>query len=169
MNVPNDKPMKTPAESEVFTTELVMPNDINPYGTLFGGALMAWIDKTAAMAAQRHSGGIAVTASVDHLTFRAPAHVGDQIIVGALVNWAGNSSMEVGVKAQRVNAETGETTHLTTAYLTFVAIETSWDGEVVKREIPGINPQTKDDLRRYQEAEARRDLRLKHKEFFDKK
>src|SRR5215813_14187114 len=79
-------------------SEVVLPNDTNPLGALLGGRLMHWIDVAGALAAHRHSKSYVVTASIDHLDFLTPVHVGDLVILRSAVNRAFNTSMEVGVK-----------------------------------------------------------------------
>src|SRR6476659_3049060 len=86
------------AESESEMTELILPNDTNTLGNLLGGRLMHFIDLVGAMAAYRHSRTHVVTASMDHIDFIAPVHVGDLLILKSSVNRAFNSSLEVGVK-----------------------------------------------------------------------
>src|ERR1700690_152720 len=90
---------RTVAESQSERSEIVFPADSNALGNLFGGRLMQYIDLVGAMAASRHARAITVTASMDHLDFVAPVHVGDLLILKASVNRAFKTSMEVGVKA----------------------------------------------------------------------
>ena len=91
-------PVRTMAESQSEMTELILPNDTNTLGNLLGGRLMHFIDLVGAMAAYRHSRTHVVTASIDHIDFIAPVHVGDLLILKSIVNRAFNTSMEVGVK-----------------------------------------------------------------------
>ena len=86
------------SESKSEMIELVLPNDTNPLGALLGGRLMHWIDLAGALAAHRHSHSYAVTASMDHIDFLVPVHVGDMVILQSAVNRVFHSSMEVGVK-----------------------------------------------------------------------
>ena len=86
------------SESKSEMTELVLPNDTNPLGALLGGRLMHWIDLAGALAAHRHSHSYAVTASMDHIDFLVPVHVGDMVILQSSVNRVFHTSMEVGVK-----------------------------------------------------------------------
>src|SRR5213075_1844972 len=90
---------RTVAESQSEMTEVVLPNDANPLGNLLGGRLMHFIDMAGAMAAHRHSRSHVVTASMDHIDFLLPVHVGDLLILKSSVNRAFHTSMEVGVKA----------------------------------------------------------------------
>jgi acyl-CoA hydrolase len=136
-------------------TELVLPNDTNTLGNLLGGRLMHFIDMAAAMAAYRHARVPVVTASMDHIDFIRPVHLGDLIVLKASVNRAFSCSMEVGVKAWSENRLTGELAHVSSAYLVFVAIDD--EGHPVR--IPAIAPETADELRRYEGAMRRRDNR----------
>src|ERR1700737_1687160 len=79
-------------------TEIVLPNDANPLGSLLGGRLMHWIDVAGAMAAHRHSRSYAVTASIDHMDFLVPVQVGDIVVLRSSVNRVFRTSMEVGVR-----------------------------------------------------------------------
>jgi acyl-CoA hydrolase len=142
---------KKPSESAVESRYLLMPHQANPYGTAFGGVIMAWIDMIASMAAQRHCGKEIVTVSIDSLSFREPIHVGDHAILKACVNYVGHTSMEVGVRVIREDPYTGEQTITTTAHLTFVAL--GKDKRPV--EVPAILPETADEKRRYENAKLR--------------
>ena len=149
------KMKRTPADSEVLTRELVMPNQTNPHGTLFGGVMMSWIDKVAAMAAEKYCLRPVVTASIDFLAFKHPLKVGDHAVIGALVNRTGRTSMEVGVKIQRNNPRSGDQIHVATAYLTFIAI----DSIGKPAEVPQLQLKTDNDIRRNQDANKRYEIR----------
>src|SRR5438477_9763361 len=110
-------------ESKSEMTEIVLPNDANPLGALLGGRLMHWIDLAGAMAAHRHSRQYVVTASIDHLDFLVPVRVGDLVILRSSVNRVFRSSMEVGVKVWVENYLVDSCEHVSSAYLTFVAID----------------------------------------------
>ncbi|PPK69081.1 acyl-CoA thioesterase [Actinokineospora auranticolor] len=132
--------------------------DTNLLGTVHGGVIMKLVDDVAGAVAQRHSGGPAVTAAMDGMTFLHPVRVGDLVHAHAQVNWAGRSSMEVGV---RVLAEPWDRagvppTRVATAYLVFVAVDE--DGQ--PRAVPGVTAETPEDERRNREAEIRRHHRL---------
>src|SRR5206468_5977395 len=103
--------------------EVVLPNDANPLGNLLGGRLMHLIDVAGALACHRHARSFVVTASMDHLDFLAPVHVGDLLILKSSVNRAFHTSMEVGVKVFVENYITGASRHVSSAYLTFVAVD----------------------------------------------
>ncbi|HOQ24472.1 MAG TPA: acyl-CoA thioesterase [Bacillota bacterium] len=159
-----ERKLKTPAESAVETRYIVMPDQVNAYGTVFGGVIMSWIDMVAGMVAQRHAEGVAVTASIDRISFKAPVYVGEHVILKAAVNYVGNTSMEVGVQVTKEDPMTGEQVRATTAYLTFVGL----DANKCPRVIPGLKPQTEEEKQRYEEAKlrvaARHELRAKIQE-----
>ena len=147
----SDLKAKTTGESAVETRYLVMPHQANHYGTAFGGVIMAWIDMVASMAAQRHCRSEVVTAGIDSLHFKEPIHIGDHVVLKACVNYAGRTSMEVGVQVNCENPLTGKNIIATTAHLTFVALNEN------KRPapVPPIEPETEDEKRRYENAKLR--------------
>jgi len=147
----NSQNQKTPGQSAVVSRYLVMPGQANPYGTAFGGAIVALIDMVASMAAQKHCGKEAVTASIDSLNFREAIYVGDHVVLKASVNYAGRTSMEVGVRVTRENPYTGKEIVATTAHLTFVAL----DENKKPTPVPQIVPETEDEKRRYKNAKIR--------------
>jgi acyl-CoA hydrolase len=135
--------------------ELVLPNDTNPLNNLLGGRLMHWIDVAGALAAHRHSKSPVVTASADHLDFLVPVKVGDVVVFKSSVNRAFNTSMEVGVKVWVESYMTGEKHHVSSAYLTFVAV----DRQGRKKPVPAVIPETEEQRRRYEDAGRRREMR----------
>ncbi|MDH4068991.1 MAG: acyl-CoA thioesterase [Ignavibacteria bacterium] len=147
---------KPVALSRVFMTELVLPNDTNQLGNLLGGRLMHWIDIAAAIAAQRHSGCVCVTASVDKLNFHLPIRLGDVVTLQASVNRAFRTSMEVGVLVTSQNIGRDKAERANNAYLTFVAVDS--EGSPVP--VPGVRPESPDEQRRFDEALIRRQQRL---------
>ncbi|MGZ4839808.1 MAG: acyl-CoA thioesterase [Terriglobales bacterium] len=140
-------------------TEIVLPNDANPLGSLLGGRLMHWIDLAGAMAAHRHSRNYVVTASMDHVDFLTPVRVGDLVLLQSSVNRAFRSSMEVGVKVLVENYIKGTHSQVASALLTFVAVDR--DGR--RLPVPPVLPETDDEKRRYEEAGRRRDMREQHR------
>jgi len=142
---------KKPSDSAVETRYLLMPSQANPYGTAFGGAIVAWIDMVASMAAQRHCGKEVVTAGIDSLNFREPIHIGDHVVLKACVNYVGHTSMEVGVQVIRENPDGSQPVRATTAHLTFVAL----DKDKHPSPVPPILPETADEKRRYENAKLR--------------
>jgi acyl-CoA hydrolase len=147
-------------ESQSEMNEIVLPNDTNPLGGLLGGRLMHWIDMAAAMAAHRHSHQYVVTASIDHLDFWTPAHVGDLVVLKASVNRVFTTSMEVGVSVWVENYRADETKHLSSAYLTFVAV----DGTGRHLKVAPVVPETDEEKRRYEDAGRRREIRRAERE-----
>ncbi|HWR17846.1 MAG TPA: acyl-CoA thioesterase [Terriglobales bacterium] len=143
-------------ESQSEMSEVVLPNDANPLGALLGGRLMHWIDLAGALSAHRHAKSYVVTASIDHLDFLTPVHVGDLVILRSTVNRAFHTSMEVGVKAFVENYITGERRVVSTAYLTFVAV----DRHGRRRAVPPVIPETDEEKRRFEDAGRRREHRV---------
>jgi acyl-CoA hydrolase len=137
-------------------TEIVLPNDTNPLNALVGGRLMHWIDMAAAMAAHRHSRQYVVTASVDHLDFLVPVRVGDIVILRSSVNRVFKTSMEVGVKVWVENYHTETNRHVSSAYLTFVAVDATGGRRIP---VAPVIPETAEEKRRYDDALRRRELR----------
>lgn len=150
----------TPAQTRTEMTWIVMPSEANALGTVFGGKVMAWIDVCAAVAAQRFTRTNVVTAAMDQLSFEAPIRHGQIAVVQAQVNWAGRTSLEVGVRVEAEDPFTGERTHTSTAYLTFVAV----DAENRPVQVPRLAPETDADRRRMADAERRRARRLAARE-----
>ncbi|MGK5088668.1 acyl-CoA thioesterase [Bdellovibrionota bacterium FG-2] len=148
---------KSPAQSTVVKTELVLPSDTNSLGTIFGGKIMSWIDIAAAIAAGKHARHVVVTASFDALHFVAPVKVGQVVHIKATVNFASRTSMEVGVRVDSENLITGEMHHTATAYTTFVAL----DSLGRPTPVPPIAPKTAEEKRRFLEAGKRRQSRVR--------
>ena len=144
------------AESQHETSQLRMPNDANNLGHVFGGVILAMMDKSAAIAAIRHSRSACVTASIDRVDFREPVHLGDLVIMQSSVNFVGTTSMEVGVRVEAEHVISGRRRHTNSCYLTFVAVDRN--GRPV--EVPELIAESDDEKRRYAAAEARRQRRL---------
>jgi len=138
----------------------MFPSDANPAGNVFGGAIVRYIDEIAAAVAQRHARTNVVIASMDRMDFHTPVKVGDLLTMSATVNHVGRSSMEVGVRVVAENPMTGAVRHAASAYATMVALGS--DGKPTAA--PPLIPETEDEMRRFKEAEARRELRLKNRE-----
>jgi len=147
------------SESQITMTELVFPNHTNQLGTLFGGQLMYWIDICASLSAEKLTGGVCVTASVDRIDFHYPVKLGDAVTLLSSVNRVFNTSLEVGVKVFAQNFKEGTVKHTNSAYLTFVLVDT--EGNPVKA-IEAL-PETNDQKRRFNEALIRRENRLKNR------
>jgi acyl-CoA hydrolase len=145
------KNSKTPSETSVEMREMVMPNHTNSHGTVFGGTVMSWIDIAAAMVAARHCGRPVVTAHIDDIDFFAPIKMGYHVLIQASLNYVGKTSMIVGVKVTSENPYTSEVRTTTKAYLTFVALDDL--GKPV--EVPSLEPQSEDEIRRFENAKKR--------------
>jgi acyl-CoA hydrolase len=150
-----------PGDSEAILTELMMPNYANIMGNVFGGHILALVDRVAAVAAIRHSHKPCVTVSVDKVDFREPIHVGELVTALARVNFAGRTSMEVGVKVIAENVLTGEKRHTNSCYVTYVAL----DENGKPTEVPCIVPETPDEKRRYDRAAKRRAKRVMERRY----
>ncbi|MEU0280431.1 acyl-CoA thioesterase [Streptomyces sp. NPDC088147] len=153
----SDLPGKPTSASRTTLSHIMTVSDTNLLGTVHGGVIMKLVDDAAGAVAGRHSGGPAVTASMDEMVFLVPVRVGDLVHVRAQVNWTGRSSMEVGVRvmAERWNEST-PATQVGSAYLVFAAV----DAEGRPRPVPPVIPESERDKRRYQEAQIRRTHRL---------
>lgn len=144
-------------ESVSEYAEFALPTDANTFGNLLGGKVMHLVDLAGALAAVRHARCPVVTASVDQMTFLHPVHIGQLIILRSSVNRVFRTSMEVGVRVEVENLLTGGRRHTSSAYLTFVAV----DPQGKRVPAPPVIPETDDEKRRFEEAEARRAQRLK--------
>jgi acyl-CoA hydrolase len=133
-------------------TTFVMPHMQNVRGDLFGGELMALVDQAAAVAAIRHAGGPAVTASIERVDFRERIPVGALVTCAATVDYVGNSSMDITVEVYAERVSSGEKRHTHTAHVVFVALDD--DGK--PRRVPRLVPETDEERRRYARAEAHR-------------
>jgi acyl-CoA hydrolase len=157
VSTPSSLRGRSVAESKVEMTEIVFPTDANPLGNVMGGRIMHWVDICAAVAAGRHARTPVVTASVDKIDFVNPVPVGGVVVARASVNFAGRTSMEVGVKVWQEDRATGEKKHVVSAYLTFVSL----DPDTRKpREVPPILPKSEEEKRRFADAKRRRELRI---------
>lgn len=149
--------IKSPKESMAEMTELVLPNDTNLLGNLLGGRLMHWVDIAGAMAAQRHSNRIVVTAAIDSVEFRHPVKMGELVTLKAKVTWVGRTSMEVIVTVFSEDYMTGVKKFTNKAYITFVAVD-----EARKPvEICGLCLEDEEEKQEYEAAIKRREARLK--------
>ncbi|GMK46019.1 putative acyl-CoA thioester hydrolase YkhA [Paenibacillus glycanilyticus] len=152
--------MEKPASaSRTVMTQIIFPLDTNHHDTMFGGKVMEYMDKAAAIAAMRHARMQVVTASTDSLDFVAPIRVGEVIEVEAYVSWTNKSSMEVCVTVQSENLYTAERTTTVTAFFTFVALDDK--GKPAK--VPKVYPETEEEIRMFATAPERHELRMKRK------
>jgi acyl-CoA hydrolase len=148
-SIPDSRPM---SHSVGTITTFVMPHMQNVRGDLFGGELMALVDQAAAVAAIRHAGGPAVTASIDRVDFRERIPVGSLVSCHATVDFVGNSSMDITVDVYAERVSTGERRHTNRAHVVFVAIDESGK----PKRVPRLVPTTEEERQRYAGAEAHR-------------
>ena len=156
MIVDSSLPGRFVRESISEYSEFALPNDANTLGNVLGGKVMHLVDLAAALAAVRHSRCTVVTASVDHMDFIHPVKIGQWVRLRSSVNRAFRTSMEVGVKVWVEDLIKGGTQHVSSAFLTFVAIDAAGRGVPV----PPVIAETEDEKRRYEEAGKRREYRL---------
>ena len=161
----NDLVGHPPSYARVSLAIMTSGREANLLGNIHGGEVVKLADSTAGAVAQRHSAGPAVTAALDEMAFLEPIHVGDIVRTFGQVNWAGRSSMEIGVRveAQPWNDPAAEALHVASAYFVFVAI----DVHGKPRRVPPLVPTSAEEERRMREAEIRRAHRLAKKQEID--
>jgi len=147
---------KTVQESMVTIAHVMQPQETNIAGNVHGGVIMKLIDTTAGVVATRHARSNVVTASIDQLDFHHPAFIGDLVTFKASLNLAGRSSMEIGVRVDSENLLSGKTSHIASAYLTFVAL--GEDGKAV--EVPRLILKNEIEEDRHRQALERSKQRL---------
>lgn len=162
MTSPTEPTGKPTSAARSTLSRIMTVIDTNLLGTVHGGVVMKLVDDVAGVVAQRHSGGPAVTASMDEMAFLAPVRVGDLVHAEAQVNWAGATSMEVGVRvlSEPWNEAGVPPVRVATAYLVFVAI----DDQGRPRAVPPVVLETDEDRRRFGEAQIRRTSRLERRQ-----
>ena len=148
---------RNPTHSLTEMTELVLPHHANPVATVFGGQVMSWMDICGSITAQRHAGTIAVTASVDELTFLAPIFVGNIVRISGRINAAFGTSMEIEVLVEVEDLTTSTRTRCVQAYFTFVAIHRETKERV---RVPALIVENEDEGMRAKAASERRAYRL---------
>ena len=149
---------KTVKQSQVETRDIVHPSDVNAYNFVFGGHMMSLLDKAACIAAYTHARRRVTTISIDNVRFFKPATVGTILTIKASVNRVFNTSLEVGLKVVGVHPQISwQPEVICHAYMTFVALDES--GKPTP--IPSIIPETEDEIRRFEEAEIRRNAKKK--------
>ncbi|MBT8262816.1 MAG: acyl-CoA thioesterase [Bacteroidia bacterium] len=147
---------KNPKDSKTTITDLVLPSETNPIGNMFGGELLARMDRAASIAARRHSRRIVVTASVNHVAFNKMIPVGSVVTVEAKVSRAFNSSMEVFMDVWLEDRESGMRTKANEGIYTFVAVDEI--GHPVP--VPPLVPETELEKERFEAALRRKQLSL---------
>lgn len=147
---------KTPKESMAIATDLILPGETNPLGNLFGGELLARMDRIAGIVARRHSRRVVVTASVNHVAFQKPIPVGSVMTLEAKISRAFRTSMEIIIDVWIEDRENGKRSLANDAIYTFVAVDDQ--GHPV--EVPPIAPETEQEKERYAGALRRKQLSL---------
>jgi len=147
---------KNPKESLTILTDMVLPGETNALNNLFGGELLARMDRACSIAAQRHSKRIVVTASVNHVAFNKAVPVGSIVIIEAKVSRSFTSSMEIYADVWIEDRESGQKTKVNEGIYTFVAVDMT--GTPIK--VPSILPETELEKERYEGALRRKQLSL---------
>jgi uncharacterized protein (TIGR00369 family) len=148
---------KKVSETSVVMVQPMSPQEANTAGNVQGGVIMKIIDLAGGIVAQRHARVNVVTASVDRIDFLNPAYIGDVIFAHAIMNLVGRTSMEVGVRVESENTRNSQIRHIASAFLTYVALDAN--GRPI--EVPPLILETEDDRRRHQEAQSRREIRVR--------
>ena len=147
---------RTPSESKTILTDLVLPSETNPLNNLFGGELLARMDRAASIAARRHSRRIVVTASVNHVAFNKMIPLGSVVTVEAKISRAFKTSMEVFIDVWVEDRESGICSKANEAIYTFVAVDEQ--GQPVP--VPQVVPESDQEKERYDAALRRKQLSL---------
>jgi len=145
------------ADSKTTMTELIMPQDTNPLGNLMGGNLMRWMDIAGGICAAKHCEQHVVTASVDHVSFSHPIHVGDVITINATITRAFNTSVEVYIEVFSEEIRGNNPRLSNHAYFTFVAIDMKTSKPC---KVPELIPLTQEEQKLFEGASRRREVRL---------
>ena len=139
-------------------SQLMLPPDANPWGNVHGGTIMKLLDSAAGVVATRHCRSRVVTARIDEMSFLEPVFIGNVVTMKASVNDTGRTSLEVGVRVEAEDLQSGRTWHVGSAYLVFVSL--GEDGK--PRAVPTLLPEAPDDLRRQREARERKARRSRN-------
>ena len=130
----------------------MLPPDANPWGNVHGGTIMKLLDSAAGVVATRHCRSRVVTARIDEMSFLEPVFIGNVVTMKGSVNDTGRTSLEVGVRVEAEDLQSGRTWHVGSAYLVFVSLDE--DGR--PQEVPPLVPETEDERRRQREARERK-------------
>lgn len=149
--------------SQTTITELMIPAYANFGGKIHGGILLSLIDKVAYACASKHAGNYCVTVSVDDVDFLQPVDVGDLVSLHASVNYAGNTSLVVGIKVIAENVKRASVKHTNTSYVTMVAK----DDDNRPTKVPPLILESKQEVRRFVEAMKRKELKYNFKQQMD--
>ncbi|MEY5042081.1 MAG: hypothetical protein RLZZ414_1640 [Bacteroidota bacterium] len=155
---------KKVSDSEVVLTELMIPSYANFGGKVHGGIILSLMDKVAYVCASKHTGKYCVTVNVSGVSFMAPVEVGDLVSLFASVNYVGKTSLTIGIKVVTENFTKKTIKHSNTSYFTFVAM--GEDGKPT--EIPGLQIENEEELRRFVEGKLRKDFSIKNNQEFDR-
>ena len=147
--------MPIPSNAELSMSVLMTPDMINFTGNVHGGTLLKLLDEVAYACASRYAGCYTVTLSVDRVTFNAPVHVGELVHFLASVNYTGKTSMEIGIKVVTENIKEHSVRHTNSSFFTMVAVDDSGQ----PKEIPPLEPETSEGIRRFKQAQKRREIR----------
>lgn len=158
-----NEPLPRGSETSLVLTHLMQPADANYMGNIHGGIIMKLIDEAAGACAFRFCRTSVVTAAIDRIDFHHPVRIGNLVRLLANVNYAGKTSLEIGVRVEAEDLRSGTVTHTNSAYLVFVALGDG--GRPIP--VPHYTPLTEDERRRYRQAVERRDKRLKERELSD--
>ena len=149
-------PTRCVDDSRVEMTEIVLPEDTNHRGSIFGGRVLALVDKCAAVVAIRHAHGEVLTASLDSVDFRSGVRAGDVLVLQGRINAAFGSSMEIEVEVRAEDPGTGQRRLTTRAFVTMVGV--SPDGKPTA--VPGLDLRSDEERARSRDATKRRRERL---------
>ena len=159
----SDRDPRTVTHSKVTLTQMMEVTDANVAGNVHGGVIMRLVDTAAALAAIKHSGGVALTVGIDEMSFLEPVQIGEVVVLRASVNDVGTTSMECGVRVEAEDPLTGVIRHVNSAYLVFVAVDEAGK----PRPVPPLIAESDDERRRQREAKLRRERRIDHRQAID--
>lgn len=148
---------RTIQETRTVVQRIMMPTDANPAGNVYGGSILKYIDEVASIVSFRHTRTNVVTASIDRMDFLAPMHIGDILVLKAAINYAGKTSMEVGVRVEAEEPRTGRVVHAGSCYLTMVAL----DARGRPTPVPPVTPASAEERAWFEEGKRRRQERLR--------
>lgn len=145
---------KTPRESEIKTSKLMMPNDANFAGHVHGGVILEFVDQVAYICAVRHSESYCVTAAVDRVDFKMPINVGELVHFDAKIIYVGKTSMDIKIEISAEDLKTRKIRHTNTCYATKVAV----DEKMNPKEVPELMLETEEDKKLWKDAVRRREF-----------
>jgi len=143
---------KTPSQTEVTMSELVLPNDTNLLGNLVGGRLMYWMDIAGALVASRHSNKVVATVSIDNITFKHPVRKGEMVVIKAKMLYAGRTSMSIGINVYAENLSSGNIILTNKARMVFVALDEKGN----PCPVPSLILETEDEKAEFEKEKNRR-------------